>query len=109
MKESLPPTHSAYAAFTTVELLLLHNIIKEYTIHARISPKSNMTLLTMLADRLSCITQRTHKLLDRLAIQLMPLFGILQRSCALRYGCMALAAKLALLVPATHGLTSLLS
>lgn len=78
MEESIPSTHSTYATITAVELLLLHIVIKEYAIHASISPESNMTLLAMLADRLSCAAQGTHKLLDHLAIQLMTLLGILK-------------------------------
>ena len=86
MEESIPSTHSAYATITAVELLLLHTVIKEYAIHAGISPKRNMTLLAMLADRLSCVAQGTHKLLDHFAIQLMTLLGILQSSFCLMAG-----------------------
>lgn len=81
MKEFLPSTHSAYATITAVELLLLQIVIEEHAIHAGIRPKGNMTLLAVLADRLSCIAQGTDKLLDCLAIQLMPLLWILLSSC----------------------------
>ena len=81
MKESVPSTDTTYATVTAVELLLVHIVIKKYAFHAGVSPKSNMTLLAMLADRLSCATQGTHKLLDQLAVQLMALFGVLQGRC----------------------------
>lgn len=86
MEESVLSTHTAYTTITAVELLLLYAVIKEYAIHAGISPKSNMTLLAMLADRLSCVAQGTHKLLDHLAIQLMTLHGILQSSFLIMAG-----------------------
>ena len=88
MEESVPSTHSAYSTIAAVELLLLHTVIKEYAIHAGISPKRNMTLLAMLANRLSCVAQGTHKLLDHFTIQFMTLLGILQgRFCLMAGAC----------------------
>ena len=68
VKESLSSTHSAYATIIAVKLLLVNDVIKEYTTHTSVGPKSNMALLAMLADRLPCCAQSTYKLLDHFAI-----------------------------------------
>jgi len=77
VKEFLSATHSTNATVITVELLLCRLVIKEYTLHATVDPKSHKAVLTMLTDRLPCVAQSTHKLFHIFALQIMPLLGIL--------------------------------
>ena len=78
VEEPLPAAHSTDTTIFTVKLFLLCVIVKEDTFHASILSKGHMAMLTLVTNRLSAVTQGTHKLSHFLSIQLMTLVGVLQ-------------------------------